>query len=991
MQDIKNLKNFPFADEVTDLPAASDHQSLEVWMEEWDRVVSASPAWANFASAFQDGTTNLKLLHAIFGNSPYLSRCLQSNIPFFQHLMSEGSDAALSLIYGDLDAKVSPRSDKIEIMSALRQAKQQIALLTALCDMGHVWPLMQITGVLSDFAGRTVEICCAHLLTAAADKGELILSNIDNPTTESGLVILGMGKLGANELNYSSDIDLIVLFDAEKIEYTGRRSLQDCFVKIARGLVQMMQDRTGDGYVFRTDLRLRPDPGATPIALSFAGAHVYYESQGQNWERAAMIKVRPIAGDLVAGADFVEFLIPFVWRKSMDFAAIEDIQAIKTQIHAHKGFAEISLAGHNIKIGRGGIREIEFFCQTQQLIEGGRHPQLRTSKTLDTLDQLAALEKISSIIRDDLKDSYVFLRTLEHRLQMINDEQTQTLPELQVEFDQLGVFMGYDNAETFRTKLLSTLQCVKGHYDNLFRFEEVVERTAGRLVFTGSDDDPETLKSLSALGFKDVGQLSQTVRDWHHGRYRATRTVRAQQILTSLMPSLLEALGNTSNPDAAFIRFDTFLKKLPAGIQLFSLFKAYPSLLELVARIMGMAPELADNLAQNPTLLDGVLTTDFLSPLPSRIDLEEDLSLILSTARDFQDILDLSRRWANDLKFRVGVQILDNMDHGSGKGATVAAGKPLSNIAEVLLNTLYPLVLADLAQKHGLVEDGEFVVLGLGKFGSRQLMPQSDLDLIFIFDTPEEDMMTNGEKPISAGLFYTRLSQRFINALSALTSEGALYEVDMRLRPHGKSGPIALNLAAIEKYYKEEAWTWEHMALTRSRVVSGDTNLQEKASAALVKINSTSRDPKKLKQDIQSMRERIHKEHSDGSLWSLKHAVGGLMDLEFLCQYFRLLHGHSHPEVLIPNTVDCFLKLADLKLIPEDETTELVQAGRLYLNIMGLLQLSLGSRKMNDDAPLALQSALAKVCGSNEYNTLKKKLSTAQSYVDNRLTFYLGS
>ncbi|MEH6547090.1 MAG: hypothetical protein V7701_11705, partial [Sneathiella sp.] len=363
----------------------------------------------------------------------------------------------------------------------------------------------------------------------------------------------------------------------------------------------------------------------------------------------------------------------------------------------------------------------------------------------------------------------------------------------------------------------------------------------------------------------------------------------------------------------------------------------------------------------------------------------------LSTARDFQDILDLSRRWANDLKFRVGVQILDNMDHGSKKGATVAAGRPLSNIAEVLLNTLYPLVLADLAQKHGIVEGGEFTVLGLGKFGSRQLMPQSDLDLIFIFDTPEEDMMTNGEKPISAGLFYTRLSQRFINALSALTSEGALYEVDMRLRPHGKSGPIALNLVAIEKYYEEEAWTWEHMALTRGRVVAGDANLQEKASSALVKINSRIRDPKKLKQDIQSMRERVHKEHSDGSLWSLKHAVGGLMDLEFLCQYFRLLHGHSHPEVLIPNTVECFLKLADLKLIPKDETAELVQAGRLYLNIMGLLQLSLGSRKMDDDAPLALQSALAKVCGSNNYGTLKDKLSAAQSYVDNRITYYLSS
>jgi [glutamine synthetase] adenylyltransferase / [glutamine synthetase]-adenylyl-L-tyrosine phosphorylase len=991
MQDIKNLKNFPFADEVTDLPVAGDRQSLIVEMENWSDTTTTSPELKDFSSAFKDGTKNLEILEAVFGNSPYLSRCLLSNIPFFRHLMQNGADASLTYIYDSLEAKVSPGNEKSDIMSHLRKAKQQVALLTALCDIGHVWTLMQVTGVLSDFAGHAVEICCAHLLATAADKGELVLPDDNHPTHQSGLVILGMGKLGAGELNYSSDIDLIILFDSDKIKYTGRKSIQDCFVKIARGLVQMMQDRTAEGYVFRTDLRLRPDPGATPIALSFAGAHVYYESQGQNWERAAMIKVRPIAGDLAAGAEFVEFLIPFVWRKSMDFAAIEDIQAIKSQIHAHKGFSEISLAGHNIKIGRGGIREIEFFCQTQQLIEGGRHPQLRTPRTLDTLDELFESEKITQATRDDLKAAYVFLRTLEHRLQMIHDEQTQTLPEVQLEFDRLGIFMGFSDPEEFRAKLLSTLTCVKNHYDNLFKFERTPERNAGRLVFTGSDDDPETLKSLMELGFTEVERQSQTIRDWHHGRYRATRTERAQQILTSLMPALLEALGNTSNPDAAFIRFDTFLKKLPAGIQLFSLFKAYPSLLELVSRIMGMAPELADNLAQDPTLLDGVLTPDFRNALPSRKELGEDLSLILSTARDFQDVLDLSRRWANDLKFRVGVQILDNMDHGTGKGATVAAGIPLSNIAEVMLNKLYPMVQAELAEKHGTVPGGEFAVLAMGKFGSRQMTPQSDLDLIFVFNTPEDDMVTDGIKPISAGLYYTRLSQRFINALSALTGEGVLYEVDMRLRPHGKSGPIALNIAAFQKYYEEEAWTWEHMALTRSRVVAGDTNLQEKAKKILLKLNSMDRDPVKLRMDILSMRERVHKEHSDGSVWSIKHAVGGLMDLEFLCQYFRLRFGHAYPEILLPNTIECFQKLAELDLVPEDEVRELVHAGRLYLNITGLLQLCLGKRKMNDEAPVALQSALATVCGSNDYETLKNKLSIAQNYVDGRIVHYLSS
>ncbi|MDF2367461.1 bifunctional [glutamine synthetase] adenylyltransferase/[glutamine synthetase]-adenylyl-L-tyrosine phosphorylase [Sneathiella sp.] len=990
MQDIAEIEKIPFPDVMADLPAPGDAELLVVGLESWQEVTAADPELAAFAGRLAEIDEGPQILASIFGNSPFLSSCLLAEPHLLRYLVEDGTERTLQWIYNALHADCELEAERETVMAALRIAKRRIALLTALSDMGKVWELMKITGVLSTFADTAVEICCRHLLKAASDKGELTLPHPDDPTKDSGLIIIGMGKLGAGELNYSSDIDLVILFDAAKTSYTGRRSVQDCFVRIARNLVTMMQERTRDGYVFRTDLRLRPDPGATPIALSIGAAHVYYESQGQNWERAAMIKARAIAGDLDAGAEFVSFLTPFIWRKSMDFAAIEDIQAIKSQIHTHKGFSKISLEGHNIKIGRGGIREIEFFCQTQQLIEGGRNPFLREVTTLGTLSQLAAAGKISPAVRGELQDAYIYLRELEHRLQMIHDEQTQLLPDDAEDFRKLGVFFGYDEVQEFRASLRATLETVQRHYDALFAFEETTDRKAGRLVFTGAEDDPETLKSLAELGFEETSAISQKVREWHHGRYRATRTVRAQQILTELIPQLLEALGDTSNPDAAFTRFDVFLQKLPAGIQLFTMFKAHPSLLKLLAKIMGMAPELAETLARNTMLLDGVLDTEFMAPLLPKTFLEADLEMILATARDFQDVLDYTRRWANDRKFRLGVQILDNVDHGTGLGATVAAGPAFSDVTEVILEAILFKTREEFARTHGVVPGGEFAVIGMGKLGSRQMTPASDADLIFLFETPEEDMVTDGQKPISAGLYYTRFCQRYINALSVHTGEGQLYEVDMRLRPHGKSGPIALKLASARKYYEEEAWTWEHLALTRARVVAGDPALCGRAEKMLREIALTRRDPEKIRTETLNMRRRVLKQHGTDNPLTVKHARGGLMDLEFLCQYLRLKHGPDHPDILRPNSMDSLKVMKAEGILPAETADRLVDILKLYLNISGLKQLCLGDRKIDETIPLALKKALAEAGEVDTFDALAKKLKAAQSDVDRLLNDYLG-
>jgi len=974
-------KKLLLLDEISQLPSAANNGYLKVGLENWSEKCALEPELTDFAHKLGASENGPELLDAIFGNSPYLSQCVLGDIPFFCLLTEQGSTPALEYIYNELALAAPPHSSQNTLMKALRVAKKRIALLTAICDMGHIWPLLQITRTLSDFAGAAVDCCLSHLLLAAHTKGDLALKNPDKPIDECGLIVLGMGKLGAFELNYSSDIDLIILFDAEKVTYTGSKFMDDCFVRMTRTLVKMMQERTADGYVFRTDLRLRPDPGATPIALPLAAAHSYYESQGQNWERAAMIKARPIAGDIPAGDEFIEFLRPFVWRKFLDFAAIADIQAVKSQIHAHKGFGEISLDGHNIKIGRGGIREIEFFCQTQQLIEGGRNPALRLSSTMGTLDALLEAGKIEQRVRDDLAEAYIFLRTLEHRLQMVNDEQTQILPDKKDDLDRLGVFMGYDDPVRFRDKLEETLKTVKTHYDNLFQFEENEERTVGRLVFTGSDNDPETLKSIQELGYMDAAGISQIIRQWHHGRYRATRTVRAQQLLTALLPTILEELANTANPDSAFMRFDAFLKQLPAGVQLFSLFKAHPSLLKLVATIMGMAPDLAERLSRNPLLLDGVISTDFMGPIAPREELEADLDLILSTARDFQDILDISRRWVNDLKFQIGVQILNNIHHDCILGATVAAGKTLTMIAEIVMQKLLPQVTDELVRKHGRVPKGRFAVIAAGKLGSREMTPGSDADLIFVYDLPDEAVQTDGVKPIPPGLFYTRLSQRFINALSALTGEGNLYEVDMRLRPHGKSGPIALKLQGFRDYYTEEAWTWEHLALTRARPIAGDSSLQEDTAAALKGILTFKRDKAKITTDLLDMQTRLHKEHAGAPLWALKHHPGGIMDLEFICQYLKLIHAPDIPDVLGTNTIESLRKLAGHNLLEKDVADNLIAAMSLYLNLQGLIRLSLKDRQVSDDIPTALKQALAVAGKQKNFEELSEHIHETQHYV----------
>lgn len=937
-------------------PAAGDRALARHGLERWAEAAEADADTARFARALAADGRGRALLEAVFGNSPYLSHILLAEMPFARRLIEAGPDAAFAEVMGELDAD----ADRPALMRRLRVAKRRIALIVALADIAGVWPLEAVTGALSDFADAALRLSVRHLMAAARAKGDIGRGESDSAC---GYFLLGMGKLGSRELNYSSDIDLIALYDPDRIDYRGSRSLQELMVQATRELVRILEERTGDGYVFRCDLRLRPDPGATPLAVSVGAAEIYYEGMGQNWERAAMIKARRVAGDEEAAAAFLKILVPYIWRKHLDFAAIADIHSIKRQIYAHHGGGTITVAGHNLKLGRGGIREIEFFAQTQQLIWGGRMPELRRPGTVEAIAALAAAGRIARQAADELTKAYRFLRTAEHRLQMIDDQQVHTLPEDEAGLQALAVFLGFRDTGDFTDVLLHHLRNVERHYAALFE-EAPSLSTPGNLVFTGTEHDPDTLKTLERLGFADPAAVSAAIMAWHRGRYPAMRSARAREILTELVPAILAAFAKTASPQAAFLKFDEFLSRLPAGVQLFSLFQANPALLDLVAEIMGNAPHLADRLARRPILLDGVLAPGFFEPLPDLAHLESELADVIARAVGFEAALDVARRWTGDKEFRIGVQILRNLTPAD------AAGASFSDIAEAALRILKPLVEDDFAKQHGRIKGGEMAVIAMGRLGGREMTVASDLDLVFVYDFDAGIEQSNGKKPLDPHEYFGRLSRRLINAISAQTGEGQLFAVDMRLRPSGHSGPIASHLEAFHRYHQEQAWTWEHLALARARVIAGTPKLSDAVERIIREALTRPRDAQKLAHDVADMRLRMAHEHKPRSLFDVKQLRGGLIDVEFIVQFLELRHAHAHPDILDQNTARALERIKRTGLIPAHTAAALSGALTLWQRVLGLLRLCYPEPIAPEDAPEGLRRILVTASGAGDYPAL---------------------
>jgi glutamate-ammonia-ligase adenylyltransferase len=859
-----------------------------------------------------------------------------------------------------------------EVMTALRRAKRRAAFLIALGDLAQAFDCAETTAWLSDLAEAAVAAAIDHLLLAAHQSGKLVLKDLARPSVGSGVIVLGMGKLGGRELNYSSDIDIVVFYEPEAEILASPEDGTETFARLLRRLIRILQDRTADGYVFRTDLRLRPDPGSTPLAIPVEAALLYYEGRGQNWERAAYIKARPIAGDIAAGDRILRDLVPFVFRKYLDYAAIADIHSIKRQIHVHKGHGEIAVRGHNVKLGRGGIREIEFFAQTQQLIAGGRMPELRTRRTDTALRALRDARWIDDSTREELTEAYWFLRAVEHRIQMVHDEQTHNLPETDAELKRIAFMMGFDGAAAFSKALIAQLRTVERRYAQLFEQETELSTNTGNLVFTGQNDDPDTLQTLTALGFQRPADISRTIRGWHYGRYRATQSVEARERLTELMPVLLKSFGESTRADEALLSFDRFIAGLPSGIQLFSLLSSNPSLLSLIATIMSSAPKLARTISAKPHVFDGMLDPALMSELPTRGYLRERLTVFLSGSTHYEEKLDRLRIFAFEQRFLIGIRLLTQVI-----GDRVAA-TAFTDLADLVIAETLGAVRSELETVHGRFKGGEVAVLGMGKLGSGEMTAGSDVDIILLYDYDDRTGESDGPKPIDANRYFSRLTQRLIAALSAPTAEGVLYEVDMRLRPSGNKGPVATRLRAFEKYQSEEAWTWEHMALTRARVVAGDERLGREATAIITSVLQRRRDRGKIAADVAAMRKMIDEEKPPRDIWDVKLIPGGLVDIEFIAQYLSLIapmRGHSllrHD----PNTLATLSSLGP-HLMEHGDLDRIIDALRLYSGIAQVVRVCIDGAFDPAEAPEGLKELICRISECPDMKVLEREIRQA--------------
>jgi [glutamine synthetase] adenylyltransferase / [glutamine synthetase]-adenylyl-L-tyrosine phosphorylase len=923
------------------------------------------------------------LIEAIADGSSYLWDLITADPARLVSLLEDVPDTRLAGLLDWTLAQVSASEDDAEVMRLLRRMKSEAALLTAIADIGGVWSVMRVTRALTDLADTACSAAVRYLLAGAYRSGKLAPPNPATPEVDSGYIVLAMGKMGGFELNYSSDIDLIVFFDPTAPALVESAPPGALFVRLTRSLIKLLQERTGDGYVFRVDVRLRPDPSSTQIAISVPAALDYYESVGQNWERAAMIKARPCAGDIAAAESILQQLSPFIWRKYLDYAAVAHVHAMKRQIHAYKGHGDIAVEGHNVKLGRGGIREIEFFVQTQQLITAGRHPELRGRETLTVLEQLADGGWIDADARVDLDHAYRFLREVEHRLQMVADEQTHTLPTERADLERFARFLGYENRDAFARDLVAHLRAVQRHYSRLF--EDAPARSADEqgLDFS-SEDDRDTLDTLSRMGFKNPLEVSAKVKSWLAGTPRGLRAEAARKNLSELVPLLLDQLARYDKPDVALAAFDRFLDGLYGGTRLFSLLRQNPDLLAFVALLLGTAPRLADIVAHHSQVMDALIDPTFFGALPDAERLGAGLARSIGEAACYEDFLDQIRLYGQEQLFLIGTRIL------SGTVSAKQAGEAFAGLADAIIRSLHKAVGDSFVEQYGRMRGQESAVIALGKLGGREMTASSDLDLIVVYDFEPDHPESDGPRSLYGGQYFARLTQRLINAMTSPTNYGRLYDVDMRLRPSGRSGPVATSIAAFENYQRNEAWTWEHMALSRARVVSASPAFAKRVEDVIRSVLCNERDAVGIAGDVVEMRRAIAIEKGDSEVWNLKYVAGGLVDLEFIAQYLQLVHAAEQPQILDTSTTEVIARAARLGLISVEDAEVLRPAARLYHDLTQILRLCLAGPFEPKKAGAELLGLLVRAADVPDFATLEAHVIDTQAKVRASFVNILG-
>lgn len=909
----------------------------------------------------------MALLACLGGNSPYLSDLAFQDITFFVALMRQGPAESAAHVFAELDACDITR-EREHIAAVLRQAKKRIALLAAVADLGGFWSLEKVTQTLSRLADMTLEVALRHLLRAAHYSGQIELKNPERPTFRCGIFVLAMGKHGARELNFSSDIDLMVLYDPSL--YKQSDGVRRIFIRMTGDLVSLMEARDANGYVFRTDLRLRPDPGSTPPAVSVQAAMVYYESLGQTWERAAMIKARPVAGDLALGRSFLDGLRPFVWRRHLDFALIDDIHIMKARIDHYRKTGRTDLAsqpdtmmadaqagiswllGHNLKLGQGGIREIEFIVQAMQLVWGGRDPALRDKTTFGALKKLVRSAYLPREEAETLARTYRLLRDAEHRLQMRSDQQTHSLPDKREAFEAFAIFMNYSDAETMVLDLLPRMRETRRIFERHFVTHSGSPEAEDARFLVVDPNDQKTVDYLNEQGFSadQAVEAAQILARWQKHSMRALRSERAQALLRKLLPALLGSFVTRSNPLACLRRFDTLLARQHAGVQLLSLFEKNPVLIDRIADIFDASAFLADHLADTPSALEGILEPE---PESGR-NVRERLHQLAREAEDTEMLVTMLRPLLRGEEFRLSVAVLEGrMDEDEGERIRTI-------LADAVMIALWRAVEKDHTRRYGRVPGGSMAVIAMGKAGSREMMPGSDLDLLLVFDHPEEELNSiiperaaaaaegafySAPRSVTVSQYYTRLAHAFIAALTAPGPEGPLYAVDMRLRPSGAAGPVAVSRAAFMRYHREQAWTWERMALTRARIITAPPALRRVLQEDLNHIldgsvKETPFSAGSVLEDARSMRARLERDLPASSPWDVKRRSGGLMEVEFLAQSLQLEAVDS--SVRDTCTRRALTQLGRAGVLSHDDVTLLLKADRIWRRLQCLLRLLCG-------------------------------------------------
>lgn len=887
-----------------------------------------------------DGEEIQDFVAAVAGSSPYLKGLIEKEHQWLRGAFAQ-PDAALKVEFSNLKATAGS-----DLMSALRRAKRRVALWTALCDLAGVWALEEVTEALSKFADLACQISLNHALKVQLQRGKIPMRKPETDPAGLGMFVLAMGKLGANELNYSSDIDLICFFDESYFASVDVFEARAGFIRATKNMVALLNDITAEGYVFRTDLRLRPDPSVTPVCMGVEAAEHYYESRGRTWERSAFIKARVIAGDLKAGARFLQKMEPFVWRKYLDFAAIEDAHNIRLQIRRKTDvMGAITLPKHNIKLGRGGIREIEFFTQTRQLIAGGRDPDLRLRGTQQSLAALCQKGWIDPLTKEQLTEHYQAHRVLEHRLQMINDAQTHSLPASEVEFERLAALMSR-SADALKSEIFARLTSV----------HQITEDFFG----PASSDVPI-----------EAPEFSEILDKWP--TYPALRSERAYTIFMRLQPEILKRLKQTDKTKEAVLAFDRFLSGLPTGVQLFSLFEANPQLIDLLVDIVGTSDHLAEYLARNAQVFDAVIGGSFWDAWPGSETLTQDLSKLLQTTEDYETKLDMTRRWVKEWHFRIGVHLLRDLT------SVEQTAQEYADLAEAALAALWPEICAEFSRKYGPPPGRGAALIAMGSLGAQRLHSNSDLDVILLYDDAGQEASI-GPKSLQSRSYYARLTQSVITALTAPMAEGRLYNVDMRLRPSGNQGPVATSWPAFKAYQQKQAWVWEHLALTQARPVTGcDSLCSDFEAFRLATLRQA--DPDKCLRGLSKMRARLLSAWADKSSWHFKRGRGRLLDIELLSHLGLLLEASMQRD-----TQSGLTNLQRLGIVNAADLVRLIAAYK-FLFPCRLVSKFLSDDILNPTAMGSRDSALLfRVSGTKDFEDLQSQIKHHRQVVDEILT-----